>query len=289
VDPKQKILDPWLRAHLYAQRVEEIWDRFLVLMQVEESAFPPVPETKWKMQGKYMGTGPYLGQSGKYEVLLLPSEAASVLFLEKQFGLIIKMSQRWNVIPKDTLILVAHAGQGQLREDAAMHNHVAFNLAINLLDGYKHYSYETPIWIREGLAHLMEREISPEYNTFDSSEGAVAEMTRQTDWEPEVRKLVAAGRHVRMAELIALKDYAGLTQAYHYTTWSMVDYLVRTNPDGFACLNDRLHGITNAEGMTDGSNMPDRHREAFKECLGVSYPEFDAAWAAWVQATYSSK
>jgi hypothetical protein len=166
---------------------------------------------------------------------------------------------------------------------------VAFNMAINLLDGFKHYSYDTPIWIREGLAHLMEREVSPEWNTFDSSEGAIAEMTRESSWEPEVKKLIAAGKQVRMAELIGLKDFAELTLAHHFTTWSMVDYLVRTDPAGFACLNDQLHGYTNAQGIPDGSNMADRHRDAFKECLGVSYPEFDAAWAAWVQATYASK
>ena len=193
------------------------------------------------------------------------------------------------MIPHDTLILVAHQDQGQFRIDAAMHNHVAFNLAINMLDAYKHYSYETPIWIREGLAHFMEREISPDYNSFDSSEGAVAEMTRETKWEPEVRKLIAAGKAIRMAELIALKDYSGLTLEHHYTTWSMVDWLVKTNPDGFACLNDRLHGITDERGITDGSGMSDRHREAVRECLGMSYPELDAAWEAWVMANYASK
>ena len=289
INPKEKILDPWLRSHLYARRIEKMWTRFLELMQVDESAFPSRPETKWDLTGKYMGSGPYLGQSGKFEVLLLPSEAASVSFLQEQFGLIITRTQRWNVIPKDTLILVAHAGQGQLKDDGAMHNHVAFNLAINMLDGYKHYSYETPIWIREGLAHFMEREIDPEFNTFDSSEGAVAEMTRETKWEPEVRRLVASGKQSRMAELIAMKEYADLTLARHYSTWSMVDYLVKTNPQGFACLNDRLHGYTNAQGMTEGANIPDRHREAFKECLGVSYVEFDEAWAAWVLANYASK
>jgi hypothetical protein len=288
VNVKTKVIDPWLRAHMYAQRVEKVWDRFLELMRVEESAFPPVP-TKWDMQGRYMGDGPYVGQKGKFEVLLLPSQAASTTFLETEFGLLIELTQRWNVIPRDTLILVAHTGQGQLRVDAAMHNHVVFNMAINLLDGYKHFSYETPIWIREGLAHFMEREQSPEYNSFDSSEGSVADMTRKTKWEPEVRKLIASGGAVRMAELVALKDYAGLELAHHYTTWSMTDYLLKTNPEGYACLNDRLHGITDAQGMSDGSNMADKHRDAFRECIGVSYPEFDSAWAEWVMANYASK
>ena len=285
VSPKTKILDPWLRAHLYAQRSEEIYARFMELMMVEQSSFPAQPG-HWNRQGKYMGEGPYMGQREKFEILILPSEASHVMFLKNSFGLLIKQTQRWNIIDRDALIVAIHTGQGGLREDGALHGHLAFNLAINLLDGYKHYSYETPIWIREGLAHYMEREISPEFNSFDSSEGAVADKTSKSKWEPEVKKLVSTRAAPRMAELINLKGYAELQLPHHFATWSIIDYLLRTNPEGFACLNDRLHGITNSEGFPDGSNLEDAHREAFKECLGLSYAQFDTAWAEWVMANY---
>jgi hypothetical protein len=133
---------------------------------------------------------------------------------------------------------------------------------------------------------LIEREINPKFNTFDSSEGAVAAMTRKEKWEPEVRKMIAASQQISMAQLLTLKDYAGLTLNHHYTTWSMVDYLMRTNPQGFAALNDRLHGRTNKGNLSDGSQMADAHREAFQECLKMTYAEFDAAWAKWVDETY---
>lgn len=287
VNPKAKVLDPWLRAHLYAQRSEELWTRFLEILRVQETDFPPIAR-QWNRQGRYMGNGPYLGEGEKYELLIVPSEAAHVNFLKNQFGLLIKQTQRWNILSRDCLIAVMHTEDGGLREDAALHGHVVFNLTINLLDGYKHYSYETPIWIREGLAHYLERAIDPDYNTFDSSEGAVAAQTSKSDWEPEVRKLVLAGKAPRMAELVALKGYAELELAHHFTTWGVVDYLLRTNPEGFACLNDRLHGHVDAQGIPDGSNLPDLHREAFKECLGTGYSEFDRAWAEWVLANYGT-
>ena len=287
VDPKKKILDPWLRSHLYAQRLEDTWDRFLEIMQLEEDDFPE--SGPWNMQGKYMGEGPYVGQKGKFEVLLLPSEASSVMYLKNQFGLLIKLTQRWNLIDRDTISVTIHTDQGGLRDDQALHGHLVFNQTINLLDGYKHYSYDTPIWIREGLAHYVEREINPKFNTFDSSEGAVAEVTRKSKWQPEVRKLVQRDKAPRMAALIALKGYAELELEHHFTTWSMIDYLLQTNHDGFACLNDRLHGVMNEQGIPDGSNISDVHRAAFKECLGMSYAQFDAAWREWVIATYSSQ
>ena len=285
VNPREKILDPWLRAHLYAQRCEDLWVRFLSILKIDINAFPKTARA-WNMTGKYMGEGPYIGQGGKFELLIVPSEASLVTFLREQFGLLIKQTQRWNVIPRDTLIAVIHAEQGNLRDDEALHGHVVFNLGINLLDGYKHYSYETPIWIREGLGHFLEREINPKFNTFDSAEGAVADKTNKEHWEPEVKKLVQQGEAVRMAELVALKSYAELTQRHHYTSWSMIDYLLKVNPDGFACLNDRLHGRTNSKGVGDGSNLDDAHRDAFKECIGMGYSEFDAAWEEWVMANY---
>lgn len=285
VSPKEKILDPWLRAHLYAQRCEEVYARFMALMGVSEADFPAQPRV-WDRQGKYMGEGPYLGEREKYEVLIVPSQASHVQFLKAHFGLLIKQTQRWNILSRDCLIVSIHTEEGGLREDQALHGHLAFNLAINLLDGYKHYSYETPIWIREGLAHYLEREISPEFNSFDSSEGAVAAKTSKSKWEPEVKKLVSSGTAPRMAELVALKGYAELELPHHFTTWGVIDYLLRTNPEGFACLNDRLHGHTDEQGIPDGSNLEDLHREAFKECLGMGYAEFDRAWAEWVAANY---
>jgi hypothetical protein len=285
VNPKTKVLDPWMRAHLYAQRSEEIWTRFLEIMQVKETDFPSASRA-WDRTGKYMGEGPYIGQREKYEVLIVPSEAAHVTFLKNHFGLLIKQTQRWNVLQRDALTVVIHTEEGSLREDQALHGHLGFNLAINLLDGFKHYSYETPVWIREGLAHFIERGIDPDFNSFDSSEGAVAEKTSKSDWRPEVKKLIARGEAPRMAELIALKGYAELELSHHFVTWSMIDYLLATQPAGFACFNDRLHGITNAEGIPDGSQLENVHRDAFKECLKMSYTQFDQAWIEWVALNY---
>jgi hypothetical protein len=93
-----------------------------------------------------------------------------------------------------------------------------------------------------------------------------------------------------MAELMSMKDYSDLTLARHYAIWSMVEFLVKTNPKGWACLQDAIHGRTNAKGFSDGSGLDNVHREKFKECLGfATYQDFEAAWAAWVAATYTTQ
>jgi hypothetical protein len=285
IDPKQKLLDPWLRVHMYAQRCEENYARFLTIMQVKDSDFPDGTKP-WDGRGKYMGEGPYLGEKGKLEVLLLPSEAAATTFMREQFGVTTRKSQRWNITSRDTLSFVAHVGEGKLKDDPAMRGHVAFNLAINMLDAYKHYSYDTPIWLREGLAHFMEREINPKFNSFDSSEGGVANMTTKEKWEPEVKKMIAANQQVSIAQMMTLKDYAGLTLNHHFTVWSMTDYMIRAKPSEYAALNDKLHGRMNKQNLADNTDMVGFHRTAFQEAFGMNYVEFEAAWKAWVEATY---
>lgn len=280
VNPKTKTLDPWLRIHLYAQRVEKHWDRFLEIMQVDEEDFPPAGET-WIVGTPYMGEGPYLGQEGKFEFLVVPSISVQVAFLRSHFGLKIEKTQRWNVVSRDSLIVVASTENEDLRNDSALHNHVVFNLTVCMVDGYKHYSYETPIWLREGLAHYLEREISPDFNTFDSAEGGVAETTRKSDWEGPVKKMIQSGKAPRMARLANLQSFADLTLEDHYATWSMTAFLVEEHPEGYAKLNANIHGIKDADGLPDGSGMRDKHRKFFLECLGMSYASFDETWQEW--------
>ena len=285
VDPKAKVLDPWLRAHLYAMRMEEQYARFLELVQLEQAVFPDGSKP-WNRQGTYRGEGPHLGQKGKYEVLILPSEAASVEFLRHFFGLSIKRTQRWNVVERDTLTVTIHLQQGSLKSDPALHGHVAFNLMHNFLDGFEHYSYDTPIWLHEGLAHWAERRVNPDHNSFDGSEGSVPQMSKEKDWAGKTRKLVSGGKAPRMAALMRLKNYGQMSLDDHFATWSMIDFLHQTRPEGLAGLIQGLKGRTNAEGFPDGSNLPDVHRGLFQEHLAMSYSAFDAAWTAWVSEAY---
>ena len=283
VVPDTGILDPWLRTHIYAQRCEDIYKRFIQIIDGGTSKFADGSGT-W--EGRYAGEGPYLGMKEKYEALVLPSEAAHVTFLLENAGLRIRNSQRWHFVDRGTITIMMHAEQGQLRNDAPLHGHFAFNLAHNLFDGLNHYSYDTPVWIHEGLAHFMEREIDPDHNSFDSGEGAVADMTSKGNWKPEVLKLINSGEASRMAELMAVKSYSELKLVHHYTTWSMIEFLITTKPAEFAKFVFAIKSNYDAQGLPTGSNLPDWHRKQFKEIFGWTYAEFDEAWRAWAQVAY---
>lgn len=281
VDPGTKRLDPWLRALLFAQRLEELYTRVQRILQVTDANFP-AEDTVWNMQGEYWGRGPYLGQVGKYEVLILPGEGPSEKFLRESFGLVVKRTQRWNVLDRDSLILVVNDADEGLLKDAAMHCHVVYNMTINLLDGYRHYSFELPFWLRAGLAHVLEREAWPEFNTFDISEGGEEIETYESDWLKEAREHVAAGEQSSLARLSSKENYSDLTFADHLTSWSMMQYLVHVHPDALAKILGRLAGLVNEQGYPDGSDMPEHQREAFREFLGMAYPLFDESWKTWL-------
>lgn len=285
IKPKAKILDPWLMAHLYARRVEAQIERFCELAQVKLEDFPDGTKM-WDMTTPYMGEGPYLGMKDKFEVLILPSEPASRDYLGKQFGIRHKITQRWHLPEEHVISVTTHTQQGQLRVDAAMHGHVAFNLAHNFLDGYKHYSYEMPVWLHEGLAHVMERELSPEYNSFDSSEGATANKTRKDDWGAQVLKLIGQDKAPRLSQLVGRKTYGELELADHYVTWSMIDFMVREHPDKLAALLGGLKGLKREDGWPDGGRVKDRQRELFRELFGGSYAHFDELWKTWAKEAY---
>jgi hypothetical protein len=284
VVPDTGILDPWLRTHLFAQRIEDSYKRFLEITAAGSAVFA---DGSGKWQGHYQGEGPYLGMKLKYEILILPTEAAHVAFLLENAGLRVKNTQRWHFVDRGCINVMMHAQQGKLRDDSALHGHVAFNIAHNLYDGLNHYSYDTPVWLHEGLAHFMEREIDPKYNSFDSGEGATADMTSKANWKPEVLKLITSGEAPRMAELMSLKSYAELKLPHHYTTWSMVDFLETAKPKEFANFLWALKKHYDERGMPTGDNLPDWVRKQFKEQLGYGYAEFDEAWRTWCKENYA--
>lgn len=281
VEPRTRFLDPWLRAHLYAQRAEDLWKRFQEIAGVTDADFPGGTGPR-NIALKYMGQGPHMGQKGKYELLIVPSKAASRLYLTEQFGLTIERTQRWNVVARDTLTVTMNLEEDQVKRDEALHGHVVFNLLQVLLDGYKHYNYDTPLWYHEGLAHVLEREISPDFNSFDGSEGSLAATTRKSDWLAEVRKLVRGDDAPRLAELTRLRQYSQFELEHHFATWSMVQYLLVERPEAFACFLDRMHGAVDEQAQVVFTDMQDHQRSAFQDCVGIPYAQFDEAWREWV-------
>ena len=75
VPKRTRDIDPWLRLHLYAMRVEQTYSQFLEDFGLEDLDFPSAPAAKRRPHP--MGRGPYLGMQEKFTILL--TEKASTL------------------------------------------------------------------------------------------------------------------------------------------------------------------------------------------------------------------
>ncbi|MEM1453398.1 MAG: hypothetical protein AAF726_23470 [Planctomycetota bacterium] len=285
INVKTRVMDPWLRAHLYAQRLEDHYANVQEFLGVTDETFAGCTEI-WNTTTPYWGIGPYMGQLGKFEVLLLPSEGSAKDYLQVKLGLTTKLTQRWNILERETLQLVVHTDQGKLKVDESLHGHVVFNTTQMLLNSFKHYSYDKPIWVREGASHYFERNINPRFNTFDAAEGSAAAKISKSDWKGPTAKLVKSGKAPSFASLVKKRSFAELEKDDHLATWSIVDFLVAAHPEFLPAYFARIAGLKNAEFLDDATDLPNVERTAFKELLGMSYAQFERAWHAWVLENY---
>ena len=61
------------------------------------------------------------------------------------------------------------------------------------LCAYKHFSYDPPAWLDEGLAHAMEREVNPKSTTIDGDEGSGPHRGGHEDWTGDDKNSIRSG------------------------------------------------------------------------------------------------
>lgn len=281
INPKTRSIDPWMRVHLYALRMERAWDRFLDYAQVKDEDFPD-GVTPRIIGEKYMGEGPFVGMKSKFEFLLLDRRKEHQKLLLDKYGLISRTAQRVHHVESGTLGLLTHLEEPAMRRDEALHAHFVFNLGHNMLDGYKHYSYDLPVWVKVGFAHLMGRGVSLEFNNFDGSEGSRQLSSHVEDWHGQARNLIRKDDAPTVAQLLGVKIFGELELADHYTAWSMMDYLAQERPEGLACILDAITGLIDDTGAVQSGAINDRLREAFRNCMGLTFQAFDREWRNWL-------
>jgi len=283
VNPKTMVLDPWLRIHLFAYRAEKFYNWFLDLLGLEESAF------QGTRSGKYLGEGRYLGEKGKYEVFLFHAKAPFVDFMRTYTGMEHDRPHRHNFLKTDNLWFGCHTVDDQLNRDLNLYSTLLHNLAQNFLDGYKHYSYDLPVWLTEGFAHFCERMATEEYVSYCFVESVSNFRQNGGGWPQEVRRRLGTGGVPSFADLSRKKSFAEIDETDHFIIWSMVDFMVKSDKKKFAAFLDRMKGRLDDQGLPDARGLTDVQRAAIKEVFGYSYPQFESAWRAYVAKEYSLK
>jgi hypothetical protein len=280
IPKKVQVLDPWLRLHLTAMKCEELYTKFQAMLKVTDMDFP-----ESRIHGQpFMGNGRFLGEKEKFELILHVNRKTHFLYTEDTTGARVTDALRWHLKTPHKMMASMPAEDGDLRQDKYLFPHVAHNLTHLLFNAYKHFSWDPPVWLDEGLAHAFELESAKDINiTFCSDEGAGPDRERGKDWTAVAAGLAAKGKAPTLATLIDRKTFSELTKDDHVASWSKVRYLAVVHPDKFAKFLGDLKGRLDDQGNPTNRDLPGFTREKLKELWGWTPAEFDAAWSAWAQ------
>ncbi|MBL8732609.1 MAG: hypothetical protein JNN13_09605 [Planctomycetes bacterium] len=292
VNPKTRTLDPWLRVHLTAQRLENLYAQTMELFGVTDASFPPDPANVIKTPGAvYMGFGPYLGMKDKFLVLVFEKGAVYQQYMKAYLGRDTQHPQRWH-FKESSMLLFTMATEDDLfpkKHDTALHCGLAFNVSQNLLDGFRYYGYNLPVWIREGFGHWNWRRIDANWPSYDQDEGSVADMKVVPRWEPYCRALVANGKFTAFAEAAKWRSFGDIKFDDHVAVWSRIDWLIAQGPEQWRKFLFAVKGRTDDNWGPDQSDLVGAVRDALKDAYGLSVLDIDSKWAEWVKTNYPAQ
>jgi hypothetical protein len=280
VPSKPRKLDPWLRLHLQAMKGEEFYARFQALLQVKDTDFP----AERRLDRPYMGAGPYLGEKDKFEVVLHVSRENHRRFTESFSGVAVNDSFRWHFPGLHKLLVSVPVEDADLKDDRGLWPHVAHNLSHAFLCAYKHFSYDPPVWLDEGLAQALEKEFDPQSRTTEGEEGSLRDTKAPADFAAAATKLVATDKAPRLSVLMNAKDYSELGTDGAVAVWSITRFLLDAHGEKYARFLAGVKGQLDANGMPSGEDLPNLQRALLRELWGWSPLELDDAWRSWVRA-----
>lgn len=293
IDPKTRKLDPWLRAHLFAQRCEDLYAEFSTMAGVKDSDFPQDPKNVVKTAGSaYMGYGPFLGMKDKYLVLLCDSMTPFSTYMKEYLGRDSKFGQRWHFKDVGCLIftVATECDGGRLKHDTAMHCTLAFNVSQCLLDGFRYYAYDLPVWIREGIAHWFERRVDEKWNSYDQTEGSPADLRATWKWKPVMKGMAGSNKYRTFSECYQWRDFGDIKFEDHVAIWSRMDFLLSQDHAKWRAFLFEVKGRVKEEDWSPNSDdLVGATRDALQKAYGISILQLDEKWVEWVKTNYPSQ
>jgi hypothetical protein len=161
--------------------------------------------------------------------------------------------------------------------DGIFNAHVVHNIAHNLVDGHNNYYRETWGWLEEGLAHYYERREQEKHNTFCWSEGKPPADFLKPDWKSVIYGLVRRGRDDPLGQWCEKLQPGQLSGTQNGTSWSIVAWLVETDPVRFTKLLDRV----------DDREKKPTSEECIEYAFGVSPTVLHQRWREYVMKEYA--
>lgn len=287
-DVKDRVrkLDPWLRLHLYAQTLEELYAQFLHALDLHETEFPSTPPDPKKPPVPYMGQGRYLGMSSKYAVLLFERKASLARYARAFGGGSETSSFRRHFKGLDGWLYCTayELLEGPYHNDSALTCDVVAGVVQNLALGLRGSSAPLPLAVSQGLAHWFSRRIDPRFPMFAGSDPAKLRVKQEWNWAPNVRARVERRVFPSTSDMLAWADPDALEWADHMFLWSRLDFLFSREDAAAGAFLRRLKEPYASAPKPE--EVAERARSALAELTGGDLAHFDAQWSDWVLANY---
>ncbi|MCA9322237.1 MAG: hypothetical protein KDB53_15965 [Planctomycetes bacterium] len=234
--------------HLYAQRLEELYDDWVALLGNPYQ----LPQTRrWEI---YMTND--VAERDRVTHTTIGGSAT------KQFG------QR-------TSTYAVAAGKRDMKDDEERHANV-YHHASHLItqQGHPIGKFEYPGWWTVGVAHWMERAKFEETRNFCTGEvGTKKDKWQNGGWDKKVYSMVGRDKEPRLASFEKL-DTQQLSTMQHAFAWSMVDYILSDFPDKAGDIGRTITGSGDVA-------------KAFREHLGTTVARFHDDWRSYVLKAYA--
>jgi hypothetical protein len=279
---RPKKIDPWIRMHLYVQRLEACYADFEKLIGATDSDFPA--------KGKTPGEGAFLGMPDKYLVLLFQKKSDLARYGDRFCGSKEDTSMRHYHDQTHQMLFGAAAEGLEGFNEAGLHGHVIYGVMHNLVNGYQGFSYLLPLWFDEGLAHYYSRKVESDViNVQILDTEAVAE-DKQNNWPVKVRRRAQhEGAYIPFEKMAKWEKFDEMGYHAHSQAWSRVDYLMQLSPEKVGQMLKQLKSLTAPmEGMPPVT-LANMAQKLLIELFDLDAATYDQKWREWVLKTYPSK
>lgn len=276
-----RILDPWLRTHLIAQRLEDCYAEIQRDLGVTDADFPDAPMNANDSPSAYNGRGPYLGMVQKFSVLIVQSEASCARYTRAYGGLESRNPLRlyYSRYGSFCLCLAEETNERQLENDHALHAQLVYNVVVNLLNGYRSYGHDMPPWLPFGLAHWHSRRISPKYPAYDRPIAHRKDDSPFWQWDERALGMLRFKAFESVDDLMLRLDVTKFEMEQHIQSWFLVDYLMHARKKQtmrfLHGLKDPFHG---GQYRPERDELLDRQKACFEAAFGMTPAALEAEW-----------
>ena len=289
---KPKKVTSWLLVHLYAQRLEELYADFCRRSGYADEAPEPGDHGHdgqgWRDRGG-IGKGPFLGQHGKFCLLVLERRSDLARYMGRWANRRIDQGSSHYFEESSSLLYIAtpDTTNGALRPERALHCNIVYGMVRNFIMGLQGFSYDLPAWHLDGLAHWYRRKLDEQFNSLRNLPESQWSLLENADWGAKVRGRVQTGAFPAATDLVRWQEADIDTVNKHVMAWARIDFLLAQGDEKFANYLAILKGLPTTGVPRE--QILQAQDEALAEVYGFDAAGFDEAWVAWVRANYKRK